>query len=212
MDSENDKKQDRYTRRKEEILTAARRVFASKGFRRTKVQDVSEFLGVGKGTLYRYFRSKKELFLSVFKAGTEDLMAVMHKHIKQISDPAERVKNAPRVYFQFFDNNRELIEIMMQVRSEFKEEYRKMHLEMYEIYSANIERMLREGIRRGIYREDIDIDKTAEVIGSIMPGILQGFYLRQLAPHSESGKISQQRLVDRAESTSRLILEGLLKR
>jgi len=209
--TEEKKRNYKYKQRREEILKAARRVFASKGYRRTKVEDIADFLGVGKGTLYRYFKSKKTLFLSVFSAGIEDLMKVMNSRIVPITNPAERVKKAPQMYFNFFDENKDFIEILMQVRSEFKEEYRRMHLKMYEVYSANIERMLRQGVEMGIYREDIDVEKTAEVIGSIMPGILQGFYLRQLAADSEGGNDTGQRLVDRADAVSKLILDGLRK-
>ena len=58
-------------RRKEEcelrrgvILNSARAVFAQQGYARTVVEDIAAHAGIGKGTLYLYFRSKEEIYLA----------------------------------------------------------------------------------------------------------------------------------------------------
>lgn len=50
------------TDKRQQILTAAARVFAARGFHRAKMADIALEAGVGKGTIYEYFPSKKELF------------------------------------------------------------------------------------------------------------------------------------------------------
>src|SRR5262245_65370800 len=52
-------------RRRAEILDAAARLFARDGFADADTQVLADELRVGKGTIYRYFRSKRELFLAV---------------------------------------------------------------------------------------------------------------------------------------------------
>ena len=47
------------------IIEAAVIVFSRKGFHRAKVEEIAEVAGVGKGTVYEYFKSKKELFLEM---------------------------------------------------------------------------------------------------------------------------------------------------
>src|SRR5262249_57454593 len=54
----------RRERRREEILEAAARLFAEHGYSETDTQGLADLLQVGKGTLYRYFRTKRELFLA----------------------------------------------------------------------------------------------------------------------------------------------------
>lgn len=49
------------------ILEAARKVFARKGFELATVDDVAEAAGVAKGTLYLYFRSKREIYLEALR-------------------------------------------------------------------------------------------------------------------------------------------------
>ena len=50
------------------IVDAAAAVFAERGFRAARVADVAARAGIGKGTVYEYFRSKEDLFLAVFRA------------------------------------------------------------------------------------------------------------------------------------------------
>jgi AcrR family transcriptional regulator len=54
--------------RKDDIIQAAARVFAQKGYASTRIIDVAEAASVGKGTIYEYFRSKEALFFAVFEA------------------------------------------------------------------------------------------------------------------------------------------------
>ena len=61
----------RYQRRKEdrpaEITAAAMDAFASNGYAATKVEDVARRAGVSKGLLYRYFKTKEDLFKAVVR-------------------------------------------------------------------------------------------------------------------------------------------------
>ena len=60
-------------KRESEILLVARRVFARYGYRRTQIDRVADALKVGKGTVYRYFGSKKKLFLAVADAAVKEV-------------------------------------------------------------------------------------------------------------------------------------------
>lgn len=51
--------------RREEILAAARRVFAARGFRGTTIADIAEGAGVALGTIYLYFPSKQAVFAAL---------------------------------------------------------------------------------------------------------------------------------------------------
>ncbi len=51
--------------RRDEILAAARRVFAARGFRGTTIADIAEEAGIALGTIYLYFASKEEVFAAL---------------------------------------------------------------------------------------------------------------------------------------------------
>ncbi len=207
-DTEN-KKARLIERRKDQILTAARQIFAQNGFRRTKIDQIADALSVGKGTIYRYFEDKKALFLAVFEQGMGELRQAFFTNVVPITNPRRKIAAAVKTYFSFFDNNRDLIEIMMQVRSEFKEQYRQAFVASYEDYIVRIQENLRKGIEMGVFRQ-LDVERTAEAISATLQGVLQSFYIRELELNQDSG-IQKESLVDRVETVTELLLSGLLK-
>jgi AcrR family transcriptional regulator len=53
--------------KKDRIIEAAAKVFAQKGYSGTLMAQVAQAAGIGKGTIYEYFRSKEALFFAVFE-------------------------------------------------------------------------------------------------------------------------------------------------
>lgn len=209
--------------RKSQILAAAKQIFAQNGFRRTKIEQIASYLNIGKGTIYRYFKDKKNLFLAVFQQGIAQFRQTIADRVEPITDPPRKIAMAVKNYFEFFDNDRELIEIIMQVRSEFKDDYRRTFMLVYSDYIVKIQENLRNGIKKGVFRK-MNIEETAEAISATLQGVLQGFYIRELARHAvtqdsqetnieyRASSIKKQSLTDRTEAVTELLLEGLLKR
>jgi AcrR family transcriptional regulator len=55
----------RAAERKSEIVKAARRLFQAKGYDKATIQDVMNHLGIAKGTIYHYFKSKDDLLEAI---------------------------------------------------------------------------------------------------------------------------------------------------
>jgi AcrR family transcriptional regulator len=104
-------------RREEQILQAATKLFARRGFADTDLDSVAEALGVGKGTLYRYFPSKRELFLAAVDRGVRRLMAEVNASAAPVDDPLERIVQAIHAYLAFFHRHPELVELFIQERA-----------------------------------------------------------------------------------------------
>jgi len=49
------------------IIEAGAKVFAERGYYKTKMEDIAKVLGVSKGAIYQYFKSKEQLFFAVFE-------------------------------------------------------------------------------------------------------------------------------------------------
>lgn len=60
--------------RKEEILDAAEKLFAAKGFDNTSTGDILDAVGIARGTLYYHFRSKEEILDGVIQRMTDKLV------------------------------------------------------------------------------------------------------------------------------------------
>lgn len=93
--------------RREQILSAALRVFASRGFSGTKISDIVAAGGTSHGLVYHYFRSKEEIFFelvsrAVFHAGqallTVDAMPL---------GPLEKVRQTAKYILQGIDDGDE---------------------------------------------------------------------------------------------------------
>jgi AcrR family transcriptional regulator len=207
--AKNDEKAHLVEKRRREILNAARHIFAQKGYRLATIDDITNFLSVGKGTIYRYFANKKALFIAVFEDGMEELMTTMYSNIDKVVTPADRIRCAIKTFFEFFDENRELVEIGMQVRSEFKDEHKRVFMSLYQDYIVRIQNNLRAGIAQGIFRQ-MDVEKTAEAMSATTQGVLQSFYIREVNGAAPDQK--REKLADRTEAVCQLILEGIRKK
>ena len=76
--------------KKQDIIKAAMKVFAQKGFANTKMADVAEMANIGKGTIYEYFKSKEEIFEFVFSHFMESMETSVARAIFKITDPVKK--------------------------------------------------------------------------------------------------------------------------
>jgi len=93
--------------KKQKILQAAIKEFASNGFKATKISSIAESADIGKGTIYEYFKSKDELFHNAFNFFMDEINTVLAKKIYNIFDPVEKLS-------AFFDAWIEILESPLQ--------------------------------------------------------------------------------------------------
>src|SRR5262252_4944421 len=103
------------------ILDAAARLFAKHGYSQTDTQVLADKLQVGKGTLYRYFPSKQELFLAAVDGVMRKARAQVDARIASITEPLARISEAVRAFLGFFAEHPDFVELLIQERAEFKD-------------------------------------------------------------------------------------------
>jgi AcrR family transcriptional regulator len=106
--------------REDEILTAATRVFADRGYQVADMQAIAALAGVGKGTLYRYFPSKESLFISALQRQLDGLKTVAERARDTQADPLEKLRAVMLAYLEYFAANPEFVELLVQERAEFR--------------------------------------------------------------------------------------------
>ncbi|MFN3385331.1 MAG: TetR/AcrR family transcriptional regulator [Candidatus Thermochlorobacter sp.] len=72
------------------LLHAAIAVFSQKGFHETKMQDIADEAGVGKGTLYEYFETKEDLFFAVYESWIHEYEMDMERQAAAHLDPVSK--------------------------------------------------------------------------------------------------------------------------
>ena len=84
--------------REEEILAAAARIFREKGYHGTSVRDIAESVGLLKGSLYHYIRSKEELLARLFDGALEGTVRELEAIASRDAAASERLRDMVRAY------------------------------------------------------------------------------------------------------------------
>jgi AcrR family transcriptional regulator len=160
-------------RRREEILGLASKVFAQRGYSQTDLQIVADKLGVGKGTIYRYFPTKRALFLAAADWGIRRLMNQVKTDTQEVADPLERIRMGIHSYLSFFDANPEVPELLIQERAEFKDRKKPTYFEHKEEGEAAKpwQELLQNLIAEGRVRA-ISVSEIMDVVGNLMYGTM----------------------------------------
>ncbi len=160
--------------RRAEILTAARRVFASRGFHDSTIEDVAEAAGIAKGTIYLYYASKHDVYWAALKAGivamieeAERQMAAVptvrekiHAFIASKINYAEAEKDFFRVYFSEFGN-------ALTQPAEMQKEFKQLYLGQ----ARMLAQVIAEGARRKELRP-LPPESAALAISDLTRGIV----------------------------------------
>jgi AcrR family transcriptional regulator len=157
--------------RSQQILEAATELFARYGYTDTDTQLLIEKLGVGKGTLYRYFPSKRALFLAAADRVMCQLHDCIEDSIKDVADPLDQIAVAIRAYLAFFAEHPDFVELLMQERAQFKDRKEPTY---FQHRAANIERwrdLYRSLIARGWVRE-MPVERITDVLSDLVYGTM----------------------------------------
>ena len=148
--------------KKEEILEAASRVFAEKEFHEVLIDDVAAMAGVGKGTVYRYFRTKDELYFEALLQAFDDLSATLADAVAEETSPMLRLERIVRESLRFSWERRHLLGLLQRDERRFamrEAELRRRREGMM----ALVQKVILDGIERREFR-GVDARIAAELL------------------------------------------------
>ncbi len=94
------------------ILKTAERLFAAGRYHEVTLDDICKEAGVGKGTVYRYFKDKEDLFWQVILSGLDELVESVQEVQEQEQDPGEGLRRVARCIADFFIGRSALFGLM----------------------------------------------------------------------------------------------------
>jgi AcrR family transcriptional regulator len=94
-----------------EILGAARKVFAVRGFSDATMDEIAAAAGIAKGTVYLYFSSKKDIYLAALKQGLTELRDRTRANMQAANDIRSRLQSFVRTRLEYAEANRDFIKI-----------------------------------------------------------------------------------------------------
>jgi len=186
------------TDRRRELLDAAVRVFAAKGFHASRVGDIAEDAGVAHGLLYHYFRSKEEVLETIFREVWQ-LLAADTERIAQSEVPLrEQLRRFARIYLGSWLVTPELVAVL--VREVARSPDLGSRIDDVRGVFVSLQRMIEAAQARGEVRPDCNPRLAAWVVYGALEEILTGWVLGQLPGEEADVEHAVATVVDVAHS------------
>jgi TetR/AcrR family transcriptional regulator len=180
------RKEREYLAHREEILLAAEKVFAAKGFFPTTMSDIAREAEFGTGTLYKYFKSKEELYFTLIDEKVEEINRLVKAELSQKTSAVERIKKVLGLQFEFFERNRDFFRIYISERSRFewtvKDELGKGLHEKMVAYINVLTEVMRQGIKEGEFRPLNPLDLAHALVGVVNSFVFEWMISRESYP------------------------------
>ena len=139
------------------IIESAREVFAGQSYAKVGTADLAKAASVSEPALYRYFSSKKELFLATLRSTAPKLLDIWQSIASDVDDPLEILWSVGVHYYDHLQSHSGNMKLQFQAVSEADDpEIRQALRENFASFVNFITETLEEGKRRGIIRRDID--------------------------------------------------------
>lgn len=176
----NERKEKEKDIRKNDIIEAAERVFFTKGYTTATMDDVAKEAEFSKRTLYVYFNSKEQLYFEIMIKGYKLLLDRLKTDLlkKEIKNAVDRIKQIGDTLFQFNLDYSDYFKAIMEYENselDFQNSIPdKSREECYKIGEEILKFLtdaLKEGIKEGSLRNDLDVVKTALVLWSCTLGV-----------------------------------------
>lgn len=183
--------------RRTQILEAAAHVFARKGFDRATVSEIAQAAKLSEGSIYNYFRSKEDLLIHIPQHLVRPVLVPLAASPGARS-PAEMEHLLRTMAQAMVDRVREyapFLKVFLSALPYLSLPARRQYMELLPTYAADVlEGFLREGMRRGLVRRDLD----PVIAARALPGMLLGFLMtqevflgRRVIPHGYDAIVSE---------------------
>ncbi|MCS7015028.1 MAG: TetR/AcrR family transcriptional regulator [Gemmatales bacterium] len=167
-----------HARRRREILEVAIRLFGQQGYSATDTQQLAQALGVGKGTIYRYFRSKREIFYAALRHVMSQLDEEIQASIRGVDDPLRLSGQAIAAYLRFFQSHPHAVQLLLQELVHFRHEglpaYFQHRRQTMHRWVNHLHHLMTTGAMRPVPAEN-----TVEIMGDSLFGIMLSNFLNQ---------------------------------
>jgi AcrR family transcriptional regulator len=131
------------------MLDAAARLFGSQRFHEVRMEDIAAEAAVGKGTLYRYFNDKEELYLALLERASQQLVERLREQLEDLREPRRKLEAIVSGIISFFDDQPHLLDLIQraEVLSGPNLSWQKARDEVFQ-FTRDV---LEEGARRGLF-------------------------------------------------------------
>lgn len=205
MDPRTQRKKRESEARRSEILSAAECLFSKHGFFKTSMAEIAGAAQFAMGTVYRFFKSKEDIYISLVEDKVEELMSLLQEHISKVKTSTDKIQAVIHIKLAFADKNRDFFRIYVSewsgfdwtVKSAFGDRVWKLYLAQIKLVAD----LVREGIQEGEFRK-VDPEDTSLAFHGMLNSTMYAWIL-QANPTDP--------LVAKGELLASLFLNGIAK-
>jgi AcrR family transcriptional regulator len=190
--------------KRRQIMEAAVRAFARKGYHSCRVGEIAEEAGVAYGLVYHYFRSKEEVLEEIFRHTWTQMLARI-REVAGSGEPAvEQVRKVTALLLRTWRRDPDLVRVLVREVTRSPEQLKRQIDEIGHAYQA-LEEIVVNGQKSGEFRDDLDSKVAAIVWYGALEEVLTGWVMGQLSDGDED--------IEKAEhDVSTLMSDGLRRR
>ena len=145
--------EEQQAKRRHEIFHQVVSVFMKKGFHETSMHEIAQVAGLGKSTLYDYFKTKDEILIYFFEDQLNDLTNEAQKIALQNLSADKRLRQIMEKYLESLQANKNLFLKLTQEAQRLKPDGQKQVQEKRHAYQDLVRALIDEGIREGVFRK-----------------------------------------------------------
>ena len=186
----------------QQIIEAAVRVFARKGYFNSRVSDIAREAGIAAGTIYLYFKTKEDILITLFREKMAAFVASLRRAIAEEPDPVAKVRRLVQLHFRMLEEDPDLAEVVQVELRQGQKFFRGASSQEIAAYFALITSILEEGVGQGRFKSELPIKIATKMLFGAMD---------QMATSWVLGKRGY-RLADTAPAVADLFLRGVAAR
>lgn len=187
------------------ILEAAVAVFSQKGYEAARIEDIAQQAAIGKGTVYEYFESKKQLFEEMLKYSLSSYASVFMAALESSNSLTSALERLVLVSLQFIDDHRPLARVLMDHPTGGPSPaLRRWILE----WRYRLIRAVRQVVEQHLSR---DCGYDADIAAHIIIGAVDSLTFTRLLAASEDSEFCDVTPDQLAGRAARLLVNGLMR-
>jgi len=165
--------------RRTQILEAASKVFARRGFHRATIAEIAKTARLSEGSIHNYFRSKEDLLVNIPHQLLKPVIMPLLERMPvpdTVAEVEELLGVLTTAMVERVRANAQFLKVFLSALPTLSADAKEEYVKVLPIYAAELlERFLREGMRRGLFRQELD----AAVAARALPGMLLVFLIMQ---------------------------------
>jgi TetR/AcrR family transcriptional regulator, fatty acid metabolism regulator protein len=156
----------------DQILTAAIKVFAERGFSQSTISQIAQEAGVADGTIYLYFKNKDDILVQFYEHMTDHVSSRFWKAVEEGKTALEKLQNLIRAHLEVFQSqpNGAIV-----YQSETHLQWRLVQeptRQMSRMYREVISKLVAQGQKEGTIRTDLYVGLVKRVINGAVEEVI----------------------------------------